>query len=143
MPADLVHQIESAATPEQLHDAWEAVLEACYHLGRPQTREEADRARTAAARRLHPDAGGTDAAFRELTEHYTLWTEAFAVYRSMRAIMGRHPAAFQPLPPGRPTFTQALATSMAKPRRRRKVAKAAGNLAQGVVESVIDAMLRR
>lgn len=142
---DMLDEIESADTLAEANAAWDRLRASCPFVEGATDLETATAAYKKARRRAHPDAGGSDAEFIAVQEQYERWCDGYRSYRAVTRILQRHKpsAAVVADTATKPTLVERFAANLKRPKVRRKVAKAAGNAAQGIVDSLVSALLSK
>lgn len=143
-PATKLYDAESIDELDKLRQALLGELE---HFHSVQTKEDLQARYKMLAKKLHPDAGGSDAAFTVLRNELDQWLAIEEIYTPLRVRMERYPDVFctavQKSPISSTSFAERVRKNLSKKETRQRVSKAAGVVVGEIAQAAIDGLLRR
>lgn len=143
-PATRLYDADSIDELDKLRQALLGELEHFYDI---RSKEDLQARYKTLAKKLHPDAGGSDAAFADLRNERDQWLAIEEIYTPLRFRMERYPDVFctavQTPPTENASFAQQVRRNLSKKSTRRRVSKAAGVIVGELAQATIDGLLRK
>lgn len=140
-------ELNNANTLDELDQMRQSLLAELEHFHDIRSNDDLQKRYMTLAKKLHPDAGGTDTAFADLRNERDQWLAIEGTYMQLRSQMEKYPDVFS-VAVTKPTvkvapFGDRVRKNLSKKETRRKLSKAAGVIVGELAQATIDGLLRK
>ena len=143
---DYLRVCREASTLAEYESAFTSAMATLTHFLGCKNHQEVQKAYKRLAREHHPDAGGSEAAFVELTDQMKAWEELAAVDKERRPILKKYQTIMDPPKrklPKVPTMKERLVKELHNPRVAKTIERAGTEIISSVGKALIRAMLSK